>query len=244
MWDGSVFAQSSSATWVGRYVGAFASSDPFEISFSPTELIEISASQAVIVVGTGSGALPAGIELFGMGSYQGTLSVSFGTGAASIVPFTFTPSGDAPAWKSFEYPDGVGGLNAPVLGSPLSILPMYALSLSPDPQSPTDAELSFAAVDYHVAAEFYVESNSYSDQFATPTRLASIVSYDENGVQVARIDLVEFERSVAPVGGKWTYTSLITKPIVLVDVTFTTAPAGSVTTLIPAISGGYVFCGP
>lgn len=191
----SVFGPLTTAQWSGRFVPMIgAPTSPFTVIFSASEVREFSASQAHIILGSGSGALPAGIENLGPGVFEGGLSVVLDSGAPANGPANLSPATSAGRFESVLYPDGPGGLEPPRRNGELSQLPIMMLSLTqPNPSAPP-AEALVGGTDFHLAIIVRIRENTASLDTAPATVTVDVVSYTANGAEFSRLSDLQLSR--------------------------------------------------
>lgn len=138
------------------------------------------------------------------------------------------------------YPDGVGGIDAPELGSEPANLPIYLLSMAPDPFSPTEEHLN-AASSMHLSALLRIDENTGSIAAAPPTVLVDLITYSAVGVETDRVENVLLTQ-IAGDGdpSKITYGSDLAIPILLVDHTINKAAFPGFVLLIADVDGSAV----
>lgn len=131
-------------------------------------------------------------------------------------PFTFGVDSNAARWEHVLYPGGFNGLSDPVLDGEVQDLPMYLLSLTPNPADPTIEQLG-AGAGMHVAATLRIAENASSSAAAPATIEADLVSFDAQGTETDRrpVTLVLNTNDGDP---KWlTYHNDLYVPILLID---------------------------
>lgn len=214
-----IFDASTTAEWTGRYIPMVGSpSSIFTITFSAADVQELSASQARVVLGAGSGSLPSGIENFGAGTFDGSITAIFGSGNTAVGPFQLSPETNAALWHEIRYPDGPGGLDPPIVGPELSELRLYRLSLTPDPLHPTVAQLT-AGSAFHTCIVLRINENSASLAAAPTTLAVDLVSYTAGGTEFDRVGGLTLTRVTNDGDPAFiNYRSDLSHPVILVDV--------------------------
>jgi len=127
-----------------------------------------------------------------------------------------SPSNPA-VWELVMYPSGFNGLQPPeLLGEPDG-LPMYLLSITPNPNKPR-AEQFEIGVSNHVAVVFRADENETSRAEAPTEIFVDLVSFDPKGREMDRVEDVPLllnEDDGDP--ATLTYHNDLRKPIILID---------------------------
>lgn len=213
------FDPSTTAQWDGHYqllVGPPTSA--FSASYSATQVRESSPTQAVLVVGDGTLTnAPDPTDLDGGGTLVGDQSFQFGSIPVKRA-FDFTPETDGAVWEQVDYPDGPGGAVPPVLDGEWPELPLMLLSLAPDPNNPSE-DMLLRASGFHLSAVVRIDENPTSGANAPATILVDLVSYDDTGVELDRLENVVLQKLI-PDGepNNIVYHNDLSVPIVPVDV--------------------------
>lgn len=213
-----VFGPATTAQWSGRFVPLVgAPTSPFTISFSAAEVREFSASQAHIALGSGSGTFPAGIENLGPGTFEGAMTVVLDSGAIASGVANVSPVTDAAGFSTILYPDGPGGMAAPVVGPPPESLQRHLLSQLPYPAAPSTEQLR-GANDFHLSAVLRIRKNEATLAMAPPALSVSLVAYDSSSNELERAYFVELNRVLPDTDPmNIIYRSDLARPILLVD---------------------------
>jgi len=135
---------------------------------------------------------------------------------------SFAPATEAAAWHFVDYVDGLNGIVPPSLGGKADDLPMYLLSATPSPMSPTEQQFAIT-LGNHIAAVLKIEENAESLSDAPSTINADLVSLNPQGLELARrtVQLVRDSNDGDP---SWiTYRNDLSKPIILIDTAIDTS---------------------
>ncbi len=212
------FDSNTTANWSGRFVGTNGTSDAFNINFSAAEVQEVSASEAKIVLGAGSGTLPVGIDALGLGTFQGTFNVDFGSGNILMKVIEVTPAtSEAGEFRMVVYHGGYDSIDPPQLGNQAGNVEILVLSIAADPTH-TPEEVLLNAVDAHYAAVVKVVQSSESTANAPSSMFVDIVTFDSNGDEFSRLEDVELYRNDSDGDTDYiAYQSDMLLPIIIVD---------------------------
>ncbi|TVQ32232.1 MAG: hypothetical protein EA376_06160 [Phycisphaeraceae bacterium] len=138
------------------------------------------------------------------------------TGVLTTV-MNFAPETDAARWSSVTYIDGFGGIFPPRLLAFLDELPMYLLSLTPDPMNPT-AEQFAAGASNHLAMVLDVRRNASSELAAPTSIFVDVVMYDAAGMEMNRAQGIELMlQSEQPDSKVLLYHNDLQRPVILID---------------------------
>jgi hypothetical protein len=233
------FDAATTATWAGVYDPAVGDpSPPLQVTYSAAQFREISADEAIIVIGDGAVTdAPDFGETNDPGVLVGQLTLVVAAGEIRV-PFDFAPEFDAARWEDVNYPDGPGGAADPMLDGEPTDLPVLLLTNTPNPLNPSESFL-LNANGFHVAAVVRVEENPTTVASAPTTLNVDLVSYDSQGIEIDRVFDLMLERVLGDDGdpNNLIYHNDLDTPIVLVDVDLS---GGSYPSVVPlhVLGGG------
>lgn len=170
----------------------------------------------------------------------GILISQFGTTCWINGTVNLTPETDAGHWIGVVYPDGIGGIDPPELGSEPAELPIYLLSMAPDPLSPTEEQLNTSS-SMHLSAVLRIDENASSIIAAPSTVLVDLIAFSAVGIETDRVEDVLLTQIIGDGDpNNITYGSDLSTPILLVDHTINKAAFPGFVLLIADVDGSAV----